>query len=257
MEAILNKYRDAVYFEQFDHALQTLTSDITEINFQNKHGISLTHIAARYNHVDGMKQLIKMGASVNIKTKDGKTCLHLVQKDLASYEIVKVLLDADADPNVVIPPGLSLLGDCCRVDTDTSEFIFWLLLAGAYLGNGLLNQAVGTKLKDMILPLKNRELNLDQQNKEGQTLLHIVVYNNLIQIAAQLLSSDASPNIQDINGNTALHMAMIKKNYNIIQLLLLNGADSKIKNLSGITAHQQTGRDLRIKRLLDNPHVDL
>lgn len=93
-------YRDALYFDNLKRAHQILeTLTITDINYQNKYGTSLVHIAARFNDKHGLEILIKMGADVNIRTNDGKSCLYLVQKDLVLYEIVKLLLDAGANPN--------------------------------------------------------------------------------------------------------------------------------------------------------------
>ena len=187
MELKIKNYSIALSFNEFDTALQIFENEITNIDFTNKNGNTIAHIAASFNHVDGIKKLVEMGANFNIKNKHGNTCLQLVPKDLASFEIVKILLDAGANPNTLTHRKTTVLLDCCIVETDVSEFIFWLVLAGTRLKNEADSKVIDTKLKDMLLPLKNRGFDLDQKNKYGETLLNIAVRYDLMQTIAQLL----------------------------------------------------------------------
>ena len=69
----------------------------TDINIKDSSGYTATHYAARNNHIDSVKYLLSEGACVNCTTKCGKdTPLHRAAF-VGNLEIVRLLLQHNAD----------------------------------------------------------------------------------------------------------------------------------------------------------------
>lgn len=66
---------------------------------------------------------------------------------------------------------------------------------------------------------------IDQQNENGQTLLHITARNGRFPHTMLLLTQGYTPNIQDSFGLTPQEIAAIEGRYDILRLLLFAGAD--------------------------------
>lgn len=72
---------------------------------------------------------------------------------------------------------------------------------------------------------------IDEQNEEGNTLLHIAAFNNDDRIAQLLLLRyHANPNIYDNDGYGALHVAADLLNPEMLELLLAAGANPNAQN---------------------------
>lgn len=77
-----------------------------------------------------------------------------------------------------------------------------------------------------------RSNNINIKNKKGDSLLHMSVKNDYIDIVYILLYEGIFVNILDINGNTALHFVKSKE---CTELLLSNGVNPNIQNSKGDT----------------------
>ena len=75
--------------------------------------------------------------------------------------------------------------------------------------------------------------NLDWQNNDGWTALHLCAYFNHPEIAKMLLDAGADVNIQDEDGYTALHVSAFNNRIEITQVLIDAGADKTIPNNDG------------------------
>ena len=83
----------------------------------------------------------------------------------------------------------------------------------------------------------NSGADVNFQNSDGQTALHIAVYHANEDIVQLLLNSGADVNIQDKYGFTALHYAVFTRNEEIVQLLLNSAAaNTSLKDDQGKTA---------------------
>jgi ankyrin repeat protein len=71
-------------------------------------------------------------------------------------------------------------------------------------GCNILMKAIEEKNEEMILYLLRTNINLNAQDKKGQTALHYAVYNLDYKTIDILLKFDSNSNIQDIHGNTAI-----------------------------------------------------
>ena len=79
-------------------------------------------------------------------------------------------------------------------------------------------------------------LDLNYQDKKGNTYLHISVIQQNIKAIKFLLDKRISINTKNNDGNTALHFAYYIDNKQIIQILRDYNIDDKIKNKQGLIA---------------------
>ena len=88
--------------------------------------------------------------------------------------------------------------------------------------------------------------------------MHRSVLNNNIKFVEYFINKKDDINKQNKNGDTPLHLAFKIGNYDIIRLLLENGANIKIKNKKGITPFDIADKEMRIDfnlgQLYNNSH---
>ena len=103
-----------------------------------------------------------------------------------------------------------------------------------------LSYAIKRNNIDIInLLLTSPIINLTYQNeKTGNTYLHLAVIHQNIKLIKQLLEKNVFIDIQNNEGNTVLHLAYYVNNINIIKLLIENNIDFGIKNKKGLTAEE-------------------
>ena len=103
-----------------------------------------------------------------------------------------------------------------------------------------LSYAIKRNNIDIInLLLTSPIINLTYQNeKTGNTYLHLAVIHQNIKLIKELLKKNIFIDIQNNEGNTALHLAYYVNNINIIKLLIENNIDFAIKNRKGLTAEE-------------------
>jgi ankyrin repeat protein len=96
--------------------------------------------------------------------------------------------------------------------------------------------------------VKSRNVDINEQDEKGQTVLHRLIDNKFKKKATKqiekLLEDGVNPNIQDSRGETALHLAIDnRKPSEFIKILLENGADPNIQAYDGATALHQAVRE--------------
>jgi ankyrin repeat protein len=69
------------------------------------------------------------------------------------------------------------------------------------------------------------DLVASNDEKYGQTPLHVAAFNDRMDVAKLLLANKADINAKAKNGSTPLHLAAAKGNKDIVELLLANKAD--------------------------------
>jgi len=91
------------------------------------------HMAATYNDVSVVKQLLRFGAQVDSRALHGWTPL-LKAVLLSNHDNVQALLDAGADPNAAVENGFSVMQ--CALAYSDERMGLLLLRAGAYVEEG-------------------------------------------------------------------------------------------------------------------------
>ena len=120
-------------------------------------------------------------------------------------------------------------------------------------GETLLSYAIERDRNDIFdLILTSPILDLNYQNKEGNSYLHIAIQFEREKMIKSLIEKGINLNIQNNDGNTPLHIAHFIGNKKIINLLNDNNIDFTIKNNNGLIAEQNTQRNKKKSTLDDN-----
>lgn len=194
------------------------------INYQNDAGWTALMMACansnRYSNNEIVKLLLDQDADPNIQDKYGYTALMLSCENSntdSNNETVILLLDHKADPNLENDCGwTALMFSCCNTNTTSNIETVKLLL----------NYKSDTTL---------------QNNCDGYTALMLsCVKSNTssnIETVKLLLNNGKDINILNEHTETALMLACLNEDTNIetVKLLLENGADINIQDGSGLT----------------------
>jgi len=164
--------------------------------------------ASRFSIVS---KLLNDGADPNMTIFNSLTILRsAIMSDFT--DIVKLLLDNNADPNL-------LLGADIGSDNDNS------LTTACRFGN--------IKIIEMLL---NSGVDVNHANKYGSTALSIASRNNHIETVKLLLLNGVNLNITNFYGSNPLMIAIENNNIEIAEILLLNGTDLNFTCRYGWTA---------------------
>ncbi len=108
-------------------------------------------------------------------------------------------------------------------------------------GETLLSYAIERDKNEIFdLLLTSPVLDLNYQNKEGNSYLHLSVQFEREEMVSKLIKKGIFLNFQNNDGNTALHFAHLIGNKNIINLLNNTNIDFTIKNNLGKIAEQES-----------------
>ncbi|CAB0038727.1 unnamed protein product [Trichogramma brassicae] len=124
---------------------------------------------------------------LDAQDKEGKTALHLALEN-RHREVVQLLLERDANPNLANPEGSTALHLICKM----------------HRPNALI------KLLFEISDEKSQPVLIDAQDKEGKTALHLALENGHMEVVQLLLGRDADPNLADKEGSTVLHIIIVR-----------------------------------------------
>ncbi|GJQ68322.1 hypothetical protein Trydic_g16917 [Trypoxylus dichotomus] len=177
---------------------------------------------------------------MNCCNKFGYTPIHLVYLS-ENYDCLTALLIAGCDPNV-------------SVDSKIKDYKCSSNMLSTYIQDhpsflrGRSIKLGGTPLHwvntvDEINSLVDHNCNVDVQNFEKKTALHLMVENKDFDCIITLLSRGADVNIQDYNGNTPLHLAVQSpENIHILHVLIVFHADLNMLNNNGESPRHLLGR---------------
>ena len=186
-----------------------------DINSRGQMGSAL-HCAITGSHFDTVKVLLECGASSSeiIETKEERISpwphplLHATRK--GDFPIVKILLDAGADPN--------------------ASTILW--------GNSELPLHAAAKIGniDILQVLLEHGANVNAQAEDGFSAIHFAAYSGHHD-ALQFLLVDhhANPDVKLFNGSLALHTAASHGYPQCVEVCLQAGLDVSSQNNQGRT----------------------
>ncbi|KAL8967130.1 MAG: hypothetical protein Q9183_003055 [Haloplaca sp. 2 TL-2023] len=168
------------------------------------------HHAAEAGYVAVIQQLLNFGLDPNIQNHGGRTplccaarskhyeairegtALQVVVRSNPSPDVVRLLLEFDADPNIPVLTGKPLLHEVALHQTG-HEVLRLLLQHGA----------------DVNLPFR-----------DGLTALQLAASHNKLHSMRILLESGANVNAEAYGGYTALHAAALRAGLDAVELLL-------------------------------------
>jgi len=243
------------------------------INAIDDAGNTALHLAAELGDLDLVQFLLEKGADLDTVNNDGYTILHAAAKQ-GNPHLVKFLLDKGLDPNPeegkqILPlateNGHFLATYLLLAYGAEEKLYYWGNSAGDYAyENGYYeicsllfffnrhSSFVPSYYKDLLtamqgslkltistivseLKLNNMDLNI--QDRDGNTPLHYAVDHDAVDIVRDLLDLGAEINIANSYRETPLHSAASWSpvTSEIVRLLLENGADVTAEDCSGRT----------------------
>ena len=102
--------------------------------------------------------------------------------------------------------------------------------------------------------LINKEANLNEVSKDGNTVLHFAAMEGHSEIAGFLIEIGASVNAKNLDGQTPLYLAAKSKQYSTLKLLIKNRAnvDELCPDLSALHIAAVNGDEELAKIVIDN-----
>ncbi|KAF5296333.1 hypothetical protein FQA39_LY12550 [Lamprigera yunnana] len=173
---------------------------------ETRDGHSCLHFAAQVGSVEAVTKLVNVGLDVNKRTNDGNTPILCNVIEYPNRPIIELLVKNGADINIT-----NSTGNCCL-------------------------HYLASKAEDTIIEDFSDEYEVNIQNNEGHTPLHLAVKNRNSSTTKLLLTKGADVNIIDYrNNNSCLHWAVNVADQEIVKILLDNGADVGLLNSTGET----------------------
>ncbi|CAB0031530.1 unnamed protein product [Trichogramma brassicae] len=209
--------------------VQLLLENGANPNLSNAEGSTPLHIICkRDEHNDGVLANMlfeisdKRHQPLQVDTVDnsGQTALHYALAKGCKVQIVRVLLNNSADPNLANAEGLTPLHIICQRDDEFG-------LAKIFFE---LNEEV------------NQLVHVDAQDHLGRTALHYVLTDDCeTKIVRVLIKNGANPNLPDVERSTPLHMICQRKyddDLNELFFLLNDRKDQTVQ----VNARDKLGR---------------
>jgi ankyrin repeat protein len=204
--------------------------------------------------IQKIEALLKKGADINAKDKDGYTMLLAELSNKGRIKIVKLLVSKGADVNArrTKENSTALMISLWKLGEENMAIFKYLLDKGADIsardkyGSTVLHQAISMSdvywYPERINLLIDRSTDINAQENNGKTLLQFAIegfadLNNIEHI----LDKGANINAKDKEGNTSLMNALGKNRFHedgrpeIAKFLLERSADVHAKNKKGET----------------------
>ncbi|KAI1646214.1 ankyrin [Daldinia loculata] len=163
--------------------------------------------------------------------------LHLAAR-VSSSSVIDLLL-SKMDDSLLQNPGVDGVLHYAAGGSrpENTEFLLqklkhlYLYGAPGSNGNRPVHYAAASGNIDAVVALsKQKRFNIDCQNDQGQTALHLAAHGNLIDICSSLLKANASINVKDLNGSTPLDIAIKKRFAEAVRIM----AQRPITEISGL-----------------------
>lgn len=194
-------------------AIENLINKGADVNATTNDGRTPLQSAISYGQRPLIEKLIAAGANVNAKSNNGTILMHAASRP----DMVKLLLDNKADPNLAADDGSTALDRAARAGS--LESLKLLLEAGARVDtapgkDGVLHMAAAAANPEILGILLKRGVDPNTRGRYGMTPLHALVASafnsndpNRIACARMLISFGAELDATDQNGRTPAMMA--------------------------------------------------
>ncbi|KAF2491646.1 ankryin repeat S-palmitoyl transferase, partial [Lophium mytilinum] len=219
---------------------QLLAARKVGISDTTVYGDTLLHIAARANHYDMVKELVRAGVPVNAENDFGRTPLHMAVRHDRGYEVSQCLLGSGADlghqdiagrtplhyffgetSQQLIQYHQEDLDNTIQDDEGMSiaHYVAW---------------TKSSKLIDIHRCLHADPASLSNTDEEGRTVLHLALQRGNLQVIGYLLNHpDTNAFRPDWRGRTLLHYATESRRTQTIDILLERGFILRAADLEG------------------------
>nr|XP_023016292.1 uncharacterized protein LOC111505674 [Leptinotarsa decemlineata] len=207
------------------------------------------HMAAANEDCEMVRWLLKKGATVNaVGGRHRQSALHVAARG-AYLGVMRILIEAGADINVVDLDEHSPL--TLAVRNGNPETVRYLIKKGARVNHEEPGAVTSLRLAVWAnnAPLVKVLLEGGTRIIHSHHLLHSAVSNNNLEMVQMLLEGGAMLNARDDQGHTPLMLSCSRKNLAIARYLLSCGADVNAASLiDGKTALHICVQDVREAR---------
>ncbi|KAG5838980.1 hypothetical protein ANANG_G00229500 [Anguilla anguilla] len=188
----------------------------------NQDGLTALHQCCIDDHEDMLKVLLD-GASVNVRDREQWTPLHAAAT--CGYTgLVHTLIQQGADLLAVNSDG-NMPYDLCEDDLVLD--IIEASMANHGITQAMINErraALEQRMLGDVQTLLRDGEDVNQQDSQGATLLHVAAAHGLLQAAELLLQGGGRTEIQDRDGWQPLHAAACWGQVHVAELLVSHGA---------------------------------
>jgi ankyrin repeat protein len=206
-----------------------------DVNTKEGYFDTLLNYAIINNKPEIVIELIRRGADVNLEKFGLSPLQHSIDNN--NLKILNILIDNN------VKCTLNILYDSFKYHI--SSFILLLnrisslnidinMISITY-DDTLLHMAIKKNNIEIVKLLLEKGADPNIKNRAEQTPLEIAIFNYNIEIVKLLLEKGADPNIKNRAKQTSLEIAILINNIEIVKLLLEKGADPNIKNRDGQT----------------------
>ncbi|XP_034388599.1 protein phosphatase 1 regulatory inhibitor subunit 16B isoform X2 [Cyclopterus lumpus] len=194
----------------------------------NEDGLTALHQCCIDNYEEMVKILLDRGASVNAQDNELWTPLHAAAT-CGHAGLVKVLIAHGADLLAVNSDG-NMPYDLC--EDDPTLDIIETAMANRGITQEMINETRASTEMRMMADVQDQlrqgeEVN--QQDSQGATLLHIAAASGYVQAAELLLEGGARMDLRDSDGWQPLHAAACWGQMHVAELLVSHGASLNAK----------------------------
>ena len=232
----------AIYGSCCTETTQNIIDHGAQVNSVNKDGATALLLACRTAQKQSVKLLLKAQADPNIPDSDGDTSLHEAIAADCDKETLQEIIDCGANVNAVNKRGMTaLLLGCSFGHMDSVKV---LLEAGAdpnvidKIGYSCMFAAVdGRCSREILQELMEHGAHVDTKRKDGTTALLCACRTGQSESVKFLLEAGADANISKPDGNTSLHIAVSGNcSKEALQKLIENGVSINAVNNKNMTA---------------------
>ncbi|XP_013860226.1 protein phosphatase 1 regulatory inhibitor subunit 16B isoform X1 [Austrofundulus limnaeus] len=194
----------------------------------NEDGLTALHQCCIDNYEEMVKILLDRGANVNAQDNELWTPLHAAAT-CGHAGLVKILISHGADLLAVNSDG-NMPYDLC--EDDPTLDIIETAMANRGITQEMINETRASTERRMIEDIQEllrRGEEVNQQDSQGATLLHIAAANGYAQAAELLLEGGARMDLRDSDGWQPLHAAACWGQMHVAELLASHGASLNAK----------------------------
>ena len=202
---------------------------IVNVNALNNLGKSPIMVIMPPEKMEEIYHLLKsQGADLTLKDSFGDTLLHTATMLHASYEILEFLTENGADVNVKNKEGVTPFE--IAIQHHNKEMTRFYAEHDADIHtkdtHGISPLSLALEADRELFEMIISERNVQSQNSEGNTPLHIALLNNAsLEKILYILSLTRDVNIRNSDGNNVLYIACDKKQEPVVKAILEKGGD--------------------------------